>query len=100
MAQSIPKHLLEKFSLLYFVKKGGSFTHKDAQTILRISKSYAGQVLPILVKSGWIISHRLGDDRRKKVYEFKNPHIIIEEIGQELNLKATFEKHNKKNFGP
>lgn len=85
MTQPIPKHLLEKFSLLYFVKKGEKFTHNDAQMILNISKSYAGRVLPDLVKSGWIISHRLTPDRRKKVYEFKDPQIIIEDLGRELN---------------
>jgi len=85
MTQPIPKHLLEKFSLLYFVKKGEKFTHNDAQVILNISKSYAGRVLPYLVKSGWIISHRLATDHRMKVYEFKDPHLIIEEIGRDLN---------------
>ncbi|QYZ78059.1 MarR family transcriptional regulator [Methanofollis formosanus] len=87
MAQSIPKHLLEKFARLYYVKKGGNFTHTDAQEILNISRSYAGQVLPILVKSGWIFSRRLEDDRRMKVYGFKEPNCIIEEIGRELNPK-------------
>jgi len=96
MAQSIPKNLLEKFSQLYFVKKGENFTHTDAQTILNISKSYAGQVLPILVKSGWIVSHRLSDDRRKKVYEFKNPNIIVEEIGKDLDQGINTKKDKKK----
>jgi len=98
MAQSIPKNLLEKFSLLYFIKKGENFTHTDAQTILNISKSYAGQVLPILVKSGWIVSHRLSDDRRKKVYEFKKPHVIIEEIGKNLDQRVNTDKDKKKQF--
>lgn len=87
MAQAIPKNLLEKFARLYYVKRGGDFTHTDAQKILNISKSYAGQVLPILVKSGWIISHRLDNDRRMKVYRFNEPNQILEEIGRELNLK-------------
>jgi DNA-binding MarR family transcriptional regulator len=87
MPQPIPKHLLEKFARLYYIKKGGDFTHTDAQEILSISKSYAGRVLPLLVKAGWIFSHRLGNDRRMKVYGFNEPNHIIEEMGRELNLK-------------
>lgn len=84
MTQSIPKHLLEKFALLYYNTNGQDFTHEDAQTILQISRSYAGQVLPILLRNGWISSKRVDDDRRRKIYSFVEPNEIIQDIGKFL----------------
>jgi len=84
MTKSIPKHLLEKFALLYYGTNGQDFTHEEAQMILKISRSYAGQVLPILLKNGWITTKRIDTDRRRKIYSFVEPTKIIEDLGRNL----------------
>ncbi|EHQ36184.1 winged helix-turn-helix domain-containing protein [Methanoplanus limicola] len=82
MAEAIPKHLLEKLSKLYNKTNGNSFTHEEAQEILGITKSYAGRVLPELVKAGWIKSKREKSDGRRKIYYFNDLCEIINEIGK------------------
>lgn len=84
MTKSIPKHLLEKFALLYYETNGQDFTHEEAQKILEISRSYAGRVLPILRKNGWITAKRINTDRRKKIYSFVEPTKVITDIGKSL----------------
>lgn len=87
MTKSIPKHLLEKFALLYYGTNGQDFTHQEAQMILNISRPYAGQVLPTLLKNGWITTKRLDADRRRKIYSFVEPTEIIENLGRNLAEK-------------
>jgi len=87
MAQSIPKHLLEKLARLYYTTNGQKFTQKEAQKILNISCSYAGQVLPVLVRAGWLYSKRMELDRRKKEYTFCELCSVIREIGKNLEKK-------------
>lgn len=84
MAQAIPKHLLEKLAHLYYSTNGKKFNSSQAQEILKISTSYAGQILPTLVKSGWLSSKRLEEDRRKKEYTFCEPCSVLKDIGKNI----------------
>jgi len=85
MVESIPKHLLEKISLLYSVYKTDSFTFQDAVKTLGQNERYTGLILSSLGKAGWIEKRRDARDKRKKIYQIKNINEIIDKIGQRLH---------------
>jgi DNA-binding MarR family transcriptional regulator len=87
MSESIPKHLLEKYAQLYNATNGENFTHTEAKEILNISGSYAGQILPKLVRAGWLSAKKEDSDRRRKIYRFQDPKTVIMEIGKKMKDK-------------
>ncbi len=87
MVESIPKHLLEKISLLYTEFKTNQFRFQEAVKILGQSNRYTGGILSSLEKAGWISKARDKEDGRKRIYQIKNIEEIIDLIGQ--NLKIT-----------
>lgn len=87
MVASIPKHLLEKISLLYSKYKTEPFTFTNAVDTLQQNERYTGQILSALVKAGWLDKKRERDDKRKKIYRINNISQIIEQIGHNMNLK-------------
>lgn len=87
MVVSIPKHLLEKISLLYSEYKTDNFTFQDAVKTLGQNERYTGLILSKLGNAGWIGKKRDSKDKRKKIYQIRDIHEIIEKIGQKLHEK-------------
>lgn len=84
MVESIPKYLLERVALLYAQKGTTEFRFNDAMEILGDSRSYLGQILPKLVKAGWIEKKVDPVDRRKKIYRIIAPDETIKKLGIRL----------------
>ena len=84
MVESIPKYLLERVALLYAQKGTTEFRFDDAIEILGDSRSYLGQILPKLVKAGWIEKKVDPVDRRKKIYRIIAPDETIKKLGTSL----------------
>lgn len=84
MVESIPKYLLERVALLYAQKGTTEFRFNDAMEILGDSRSYLGQILPKLVKAGWIEKKVDPVDRRKKIYRIIAPDETIKKLGTRL----------------
>ena len=84
MVKSIPKHLLEKISLIYSKKGLSEFKFQDAVVILGHDDRYTGQIISDLVSAGWIIKKREESDKRVKIYRIKDPREIMEELGNNL----------------
>jgi DNA-binding MarR family transcriptional regulator len=84
MVESIPKYLLERVALLYAQKGTTEFRFDDAIEILGDSRSYLGQILPKLVKAGWIEKKVDPVDRRKKIYRIIAPDETIKKLGTRL----------------
>ncbi|WP_440955299.1 hypothetical protein ACSAZK_17515 [Methanosarcina sp. Mfa9] len=84
MADSIPKHLLEKISIIYAKKGCSEFRFQEVVDILGYNNRYTGQIMSELVSSGWIIKKRDESDKRIKIYKIKDPSTIFEELGNDL----------------
>jgi len=84
MVKSIPKHLLEKISIIYSKKGLLEFKFQDAIVILGYDDRYTGQIISELVSAGWIIKKREESDKRVKTYRIRDPREIIEELGNNL----------------
>ena len=84
MVESIPKHLLEKISLLYNEYKMETFGFQDAVKTLGHNERYTGLILSKLFHAGWITKKRDKQDKRKKYYQLKNIHEMMEKIGQKI----------------
>lgn len=85
MVESIPKHLLEKVSIIYSKKGLSEFNFQDAVAILGYDVRYTGQIISYLVSAGWIIKKRDASDKRVKIYKIKDPREIMEELGNRLD---------------
>lgn len=84
MVDSIPKYLLERVALLYAKKGTTEFSFDDAMAILGDSRSYMGQILPKLVKAGWIEKKVNPIDRRRKIYRLVAPDETLKKLGNKL----------------
>lgn len=84
MVDSIPKYLLERVALLYAKKGTAEFSFDDAMATLGGSRSYMGQILPKLVKAGWIEKKVDPVDRRRKIYRIIAPDETLKKLGNEL----------------
>ncbi|KUK70876.1 MAG: hypothetical protein XE11_1467 [Methanomicrobiales archaeon 53_19] len=88
MVESIPKYLLEKFALIYAEKGVSEFRFRDAEEILGETKSYTGQILPKLVKAGWLHKKVDPEDGRRKIYQVIDPQKTLQRLGEELKDKS------------
>lgn len=86
MVKSIPKHLIEKFSILYAKKRSSEFCFQDVVNLLGYNDRYTGQIISKLVKAGWIIKKRDLSDKRVKIYRLKDPNQAMEELGMSLTI--------------
>jgi DNA-binding MarR family transcriptional regulator len=84
MVRSLPKNLLEKFARLYAEKGTSEFRFQEAEEILGETEKYIGQILPNLVKAGWLEKKVDPEDNRRKIYRIVNPNRILQRLGQEL----------------
>lgn len=84
MVESIPKHLLEKLSLLFAEFKSEEFSFQQAATALGQNERYTGQILSKLGHAGWIAKRRDKKDKRRKYYQINNFHDLLEKIGQKI----------------
>ena len=84
MVKSIPKHLLEKISIIYSKKGLSEFKFQDVIAILGYDDRYTGQIISDLVSTGWIIKKREESDKRVKIYRIRDPREIMEELGNNL----------------
>lgn len=85
MVESIPKHLLEKISIIYSKKGISEFKFQDVVMILGYDVRYTGQIISYLVSTGWIIKKREEKDKRVKIYRIKDPREIMKELGDNLS---------------
>ncbi len=86
MVESIPKHLLEKVAILYATKGTNEFSFQEAEEILGLTTSYTGQVLPNLVKAGWIKKKTDSNDGRRRFYRIVAPEKTLKELGDTKKL--------------
>lgn len=84
MVKSVPKHLLEKFSIIYSKKGFSEFRFQDVVSILGYDVRYTGQIISVLVAAGWITKKRVESDKRVKIYKLRDPRIIMEELGNDV----------------
>ena len=84
MVDGIPRHLLEKLSLLFMEFKTGEFSFKQAIDVLGQNERYTGQILSKLGHAGWIVKRRDKKDKRRKYYQVQNFNEIFERIGEKL----------------
>ena len=87
MVESIPKHMLEKISLLYSEFESRKFGFQDAVKILDQNERYTGLILSQLGHAGWISKRRDPKDKRRKIYQIENVQEIIQKIGMNLRDK-------------
>jgi DNA-binding MarR family transcriptional regulator len=86
MVESIPKHLIEKVSILYAKKGTSEFGFQDVVDLLGYNDRYTGQIISKLVAAGWITKKRDVSDKRIKIYRLRDPGEILEELGMSLTL--------------
>jgi len=84
MVSSLPRNLLEKFARLYAEKGTSEFRFQEAEEILGETEKYVGQILPSLVKAGWLEKKVDPEDSRRKIYRVVDPNITLRRLGQEL----------------
>jgi len=84
MVSSLPKNLLEKFARLYAEKGTSEFRFQEAEEILGETGKYVGQILPNLVKAGWLEKKVDPEDHRRKIYRIIDPNRVLQRLGQEL----------------
>jgi len=84
MVSSLPKNLLEKFARLYAEKGTSEFRFQEAEEILGETEKYIGQILPNLVKAGWLEKKVDPEDNRRKIYRIVEPNRVLQRLGQEL----------------
>jgi len=84
MVSSLPRNLLEKFARLYAERGTSEFRFQEAEEILGETEKYVGQILPNLVKAGWLEKKVDPEDSRRKIYRIVDPDRILQCLGQEL----------------
>lgn len=89
MAESIPKNLQNKISLLYNRYKNEKFSFQDAIETLGQNDRYTGQIISSLERAGWINKKRHIVDKRKKIYQIKDFNEIFDGIGQTLKEESS-----------
>ncbi len=81
MSKTLPKWLMESYSVLFKKYKENEFLNDDAKKILNIDKDgTVSYVLSELKKRGWLTTRLHPDDSRKRFYKLRNPKEIILEI--------------------
>ncbi|NLE26529.1 MarR family transcriptional regulator [Methanoculleus horonobensis] len=84
MVSSLPRNLLEKFARLYAERGTSEFRFQEAEEILGETEKYVGQILPNLVRAGWLEKKVDPEDSRRKIYRVVDPNRILQRLGQEL----------------
>lgn len=81
MTEPLPKWEMKKYAHLWRVFRKKEFTNEQA---LKILKEKDPHILSVffydLKKLGWINVKRNAKDKRKKIYQLKEPNKAIEEI--------------------
>ncbi len=88
MVSSLPRNLLEKFARLYAERGTSEFRFQEAEEILGETEKYVGQILPNLVKAGWLEKKVDPEDSRRKIYRIVEPNITLQRLGQSLRDEA------------
>lgn len=84
MVSSLPRNLLEKFARLYAERGTSEFRFQEAEEILGETEKYVGQILPNLVKAGWLEKKVDPEDSRRKIYRIVDPNITLQRLGLDL----------------
>jgi hypothetical protein len=87
MVESIPKHLLEKLSMLFREFNTNEFRFQDAIRILGKDERYTGLILSQLGKAGWVSKRHDKDDGRKRFYRVNNVNDSMNQLGKNISDK-------------
>ncbi len=88
MVRSLPRNLLEKFARLYAEKGTSEFRFQEAEEILGETEKYVGQILPNLVRAGWLEKKVDPEDNRRKIYRIVDPNKTLQRLGHDLKDDA------------
>lgn len=88
MVSSLPRNLLEKLARLYAEKGTSEFRFQEAEEVLGETEKYVGQILPNLVKAGWLEKKVDPEDNRRKIYRVVDPSKTLQRLGQSLKDEA------------
>ena len=88
MVSSLPRNLLEKFARLYAEKGTSEFRFQEAEEILGETEKYVGQILPNLVRAGWLEKKVDPEDNRRKIYRIVDPNKTLQRLGHDLKDDA------------
>lgn len=88
MVRSLPRNLLEKFARIYAEKGTSEFRFQEAEEILGETEKYVGQILPNLVRAGWVEKKVDPEDNRRKIYRIVDPNKTLQRLGHDLKGRA------------
>ena len=88
MVSSLPRNLLEKFARLYAERGTSEFRFQEAEEILGETEKYVGQILPNLVRAGWLEKKVDPEDNRRKIYRIVDPNKTLQRLGHDLKDDA------------
>lgn len=85
MPAALPKWLTHRYALLWKAKKNGEFDYEEAREVLKEKDDKTLSVmLSELRKYGWLNVRLHPENARKRIYQLKPPHEVLEKIAENI----------------
>ena len=90
MPAALPKWLTHRYALLWKAKTDVEFEYEEAREILKEKDDKTlSVILSELRKYGWLKARLHPENARKRIYQLKPPHEVLEKIAENIKKERT-----------